>query len=86
MFYASLMVLTVKKVPAIQETQALSLGWDRTFYLFYPLEKEMAAHSSILDGELHAKSNKWNLNVISLVRQNHKFSKTYFIYIIYIDV
>ena len=32
----------VKKLPAMQETRAWSLGWEE------PLEKEMAAHSSIL--------------------------------------
>ena len=32
----------VKNLPAMQETQVPSLGWED------PLEKEMAAHSSIL--------------------------------------
>ena len=32
----------VKKLPAMQETQVQSLGWED------PLEKEMAMHSSIL--------------------------------------
>ena len=32
----------VKNLPAIQETQARSLGWED------PLEKRMATHSSIL--------------------------------------
>ena len=32
----------VKKIPAMQETQVRSLGWED------PLEKEMATHSSIL--------------------------------------
>ena len=35
----------VKNLPAMQETWALSLGWED------PLEKEMAAHSSILAWE-----------------------------------
>ena len=39
---ASLVVQTVKKLPAMQETQVQSLGWED------PLEKEMATHSSIL--------------------------------------
>ena len=38
--WASLLALTVKNPPAIQETQACSLGWD-------PLEEEMAPHSTI---------------------------------------
>ena len=32
----------VKSLPAVQETQVQSLGWED------PLEKEMATHSSIL--------------------------------------
>ena len=35
------MAQTVKNLPAMQETQVLSLGWED------PLEKEMATHSSI---------------------------------------
>ena len=38
---ASLVVQTVKRLSATQETQVRSLGWED------PLEKEMAAHSSI---------------------------------------
>ena len=36
------MALTVKYLPAMQETQVQSLGWED------PLEKGMATHSSIL--------------------------------------
>ena len=36
------MAQTVKRLPAMQETQVQSLGWED------PLEKEMATHSSIL--------------------------------------
>ena len=36
------MAQTVKRLSAMQETQVQSLGWED------PLEKEMAAHSSIL--------------------------------------
>ena len=32
----------VKNLPAVQETQVRSLGWED------PLEKEMATHSSVL--------------------------------------
>ena len=38
----SLMVQTVRSLPAMQETQVWSLGWEE------PLEKEMATHPSIL--------------------------------------
>ena len=36
------MAQTVKRLPAMQETQVRSLGWED------PLEKEMATHSSTL--------------------------------------
>ena len=36
------MAQTVKNLPAMQETQLRSLGWED------PLEEEMATHSSIL--------------------------------------
>ena len=39
---ASLMAQRIKSLPAMQETQVRSLGWED------PLEKEMATHSSIL--------------------------------------
>ena len=39
---ASLVAQTVKYLPAMQETQVQSLGWED------PLEKGMATHSSIL--------------------------------------
>ena len=38
----SLVAQSVKDLPAVQETQVQSLGWED------PLEKEMATHSSIL--------------------------------------
>ena len=39
---ASLVVQSVKSLPAVQETWGQSLGWED------PLQKEMANHSSIL--------------------------------------
>ena len=36
------MAQTVKSLPAKQETQVQSLGWEE------PMEKEMATHSSVL--------------------------------------
>ena len=39
---ASLVAQTVKRLPAVWETQVRSLGWED------PLEKEMATHSSVL--------------------------------------
>ena len=40
--WASLVAQTVKNLPAMQETEVQSLGWED------PLEKGMATHSSIL--------------------------------------
>ena len=40
--WASLVVQRLKRLPGIQETQVRSLGQE------YPLEKEMATHSSTL--------------------------------------
>ena len=45
-FQASLVVQTVKNQPAVQDTWVGSLGWED------PLEKGMAAHSSILAWEI----------------------------------
>ena len=43
------MAQPLKNLPAIQETQVQSLGWED------PLEKEMASHTSILAGEFHGQ-------------------------------
>ena len=42
LYRSSLVAQTVKRLPAVQETQVLSLGLED------PLEKEMATHSSTL--------------------------------------
>ena len=41
-FGTSLVAESIKNLPAMQETRVWSLGWED------PLEKEMAAHSSIV--------------------------------------
>ena len=46
MHYSSLVAQMVKNLPAMQETQVQSLGWEDL------LEKEMATHSSILAWEI----------------------------------
>ena len=46
---ASLVAHMVKNLPAMQEIQVQSLGWED------PLEKGMATHSSILPGESHGQ-------------------------------
>ena len=45
-FKASLMAQLVKNLPARQEIQVQSLGWEN------PVEEEMAAYSSILACEI----------------------------------
>ena len=47
---ASQVAETVKNLPALQETQVQSLGWED------PLEKETATHSSILAWESPQRS------------------------------
>ena len=47
--WASLVVQTVKNLPATGETWVRDLGQED------PLEKEMATHSSILAGEFHGQ-------------------------------
>ena len=58
----SLVAQTVKRLPAMRETQVQFLGWED------PLEKEMAIHSSTLAWEipwmeepdrLHIMNQKW---------------------------
>ena len=43
----------VKNLPAMQETQVRSLGWDD------PLEQEMATHSSILTRKKPRDRTAW---------------------------
>ena len=59
----SLVVQTVKNLPAMQETQVQSLGWED------PLEKGMATHSGILAWRM-----PWSLAGCS--PQGHKESDT----------
>ena len=48
---SSLVAQTVKHLSAMQETQVQSLGWEDA------LEKEMAAHSSILAWKTHVSQS-----------------------------
>jgi len=48
---------TVKSMPAVQETQVRSLGWEDT------LEKEMATHSSILAWKNPVDGGTWQATV-----------------------
>ena len=61
--WASLVAQSVKNLPALQETLVRPLGGED------PLEQEMAAHSSILLGELHGQKRFFKLNEIFLLQE-----------------
>ena len=51
--WASLVAQSIKNLPAMQETQVQSLGWED------PLEKGMATHSSILAWRIPWTEEPW---------------------------
>ena len=55
----------VKRLPAMQETQVQSLGWED------PLEKEMAIHSSILAWEIPWMGEPGRLQSMGSQRVGH---------------
>ena len=59
------MVQTVKNLPAMQETQVQSLGWED------PLEKRMATHSSILAWRIPWTDEPSRLRSVGLQRVGH---------------
>ena len=60
-----LVAQTVKSLPAMQETQVRSLGWED------PLEKGMATHSSILAWEIPWTEEPGGLQSMGLQRVGH---------------
>ena len=64
-YWASLVAQRVKCLPAIWETWVRSLGWED------PLEKEMAAHSSILAWRIPWKEEPGRLQSTGLQRVGH---------------
>ena len=64
-FWASLVAQMVKRLSAMQETQVRSLGWED------PLEKEMAAHSSILAWKIPWTAEPGRLLSMGLQRVGH---------------
>ena len=67
--WASLVAQMVKHLSAMQETQVQSLGWEG------PLEKEMAAHSSILIWRISwTEEPRW-LQFMGLQRVCHKMTE-----------
>ena len=64
----SLVVQSVKKLPAVQETQVQSLGQED------PLEKEMATYSSILAWKIPWTEEPGGLQSMGLQRARHNLS------------
>ena len=64
---ASLVAEMVKNMPAVQETQVRSLGWED------PREKEMATHSSILAWEIPWTQEPGRLQSMGLQRLGHNW-------------
>ena len=62
---ASLVPQWLKHLPAMQETQVRSLGWED------PLEKEMAAHSSILAWRIPRMEEPGGLQSMGSQRVGH---------------
>ena len=56
-YRASLAAWLVKNLPAVQETQVTSLGWED------PLEKKMATHSRILAWKNPMDRGAWKATV-----------------------
>ena len=52
-FRASLVVQMIENLPAMQEAQVQSLGWED------PLEKGMTTHSSVLPRKSHGQRAWW---------------------------
>jgi len=64
-FNASLVAQWIKNLPAVQETQDQSLGWED------PLEKEMATHSSILAWKISRTEEPSGLQSMGSQRIGH---------------
>ena len=64
-YESSLVAQTVKRLPAIRETQVQSLGWED------PLEKATATHSSILAWKIPWTEESGGLQSMALQRVGH---------------
>ena len=62
---ASLVVQTVKSLPAVQETRVRTLGWDD------PLEEGMATHASILAWKISGMEEPDRLQSMGSPRFGH---------------
>ena len=65
MFFDSLVAQTVKRLPAMLEARARSLGQED------PLEKEIATHSSILAWKILGTEEPGGLQSMGLQRVRH---------------
>ena len=65
------MAQTVKNLPAMQETQVQSLGWED------PLENGMATHSSILAWRILWREEPGGLQSMGLPRVRHDLVTEY---------
>ena len=63
--WVSLVAQLTKNLPAVQDTQVQSLGWED------PLEKEMATHSSILAWKISGKKEPGGLQSMGSQRVEH---------------
>ena len=64
-FTVSLVAQSVKALPAVQETQVQSIGWED------PLEKEMATHSSIFAWKISRTEEPGGLQSMGSQRVRH---------------
>ena len=64
-FTVSLVAQSVKALPAVQETQVQSIGWED------PLEKEMATHSTIFAWKISRTEEPGGLQSMGSQRVRH---------------
>ena len=64
-YWASLMTQRLKHLPGMQETGVRSLGWE------YPLEKEMATHTSTLAWSIPWREKPGRLQSMGSQRVGH---------------
>ena len=81
-WWAPLVVQMVKRLSAMQETQVWSLGWED------PLEKEMAAHFSILAWKIPWTAelgSLWGCKELDMIEQLHFHSLSWYVHIVRIS-
>ena len=66
--WASLVAQSLKNLPAVQETQVRSLGWED------PLEKEMATHSGILAWKISWMEKPGRLQSMGVAKSRTRLS------------